>query len=216
MGPRNEGARRRLGLDFGDPKTIRLVPYGKKKSGGLLQSWFGKRRARAGHIGAGASDERGDGSEIQEQLATDPSLSTPKTTAAGRSCINWHWPAARPRSRCCSKPCRSQPANRPRHDAAATGEVAGVGEGNGPAGRSRGEMTLAGPLWSRRATTRDILENRREQGQKRGQRRLSSRTICFSRQGPHDGFTRFNASPAAPAAELWRYPGGGPHGSTRT
>ena len=30
--------------------------------------------ARAGHIGAGASDERGDGSEIQEQLATDPSL----------------------------------------------------------------------------------------------------------------------------------------------
>src|SRR5262249_23979284 len=62
-----------LGLSFGDPTRIRVAPE-PGKGGGLLKSWFGKRKADA---------EEHPMSEamapsLKEQLAQDPSLVSAK------------------------------------------------------------------------------------------------------------------------------------------
>ena len=62
------------GLDFGDPNTIRIVPYGKKKSGGLLQSWFGKREPEPDVLELEHPMSEAMAPKFREQLANDPSL----------------------------------------------------------------------------------------------------------------------------------------------
>jgi uncharacterized protein YegJ (DUF2314 family) len=59
------------GLDFGDPKTIRVVPYEKKKPGGLLQGWFGKREVE---IPEEHPLSEAMAPSLKEQLAKDPSM----------------------------------------------------------------------------------------------------------------------------------------------
>jgi uncharacterized protein YegJ (DUF2314 family) len=57
------------GLNFGDPKTIRVAPE-PNKGGGLLKSWFGKRQADTGEHPMSEAMA----SSLKEQLAKDPSL----------------------------------------------------------------------------------------------------------------------------------------------
>jgi uncharacterized protein YegJ (DUF2314 family) len=60
------------GLDFGAPRTIRIVPYEKKKSGGLLQAWFGKRQADPDIPEHPMSEAAAQ--SLRERLAQDPSM----------------------------------------------------------------------------------------------------------------------------------------------
>jgi uncharacterized protein YegJ (DUF2314 family) len=60
------------GLDFGDPKTIRLIPYGKKKSGGLLHSLFGKHAVETPDDEHPMSEAMAP--SLKGRLAEDPSL----------------------------------------------------------------------------------------------------------------------------------------------
>jgi uncharacterized protein YegJ (DUF2314 family) len=62
------------GLDFGDPIINRIVPYGKKKSAGLLQSWFGKREPEPDVLEMEHPMSEAMAPKLKEQLAQNPSL----------------------------------------------------------------------------------------------------------------------------------------------
>ncbi len=57
------------GLNFGDPKKLRVAPE-PNKGGGLLKNWFGKRRADTGEHPMSEAMA----ASLKEQLAQDPSL----------------------------------------------------------------------------------------------------------------------------------------------